>query len=119
MLTAIIAPALKRIQATGWRLMKPCTSACMIDACGAASTGARVARRRLAELERLRQHHDRQADRDRRGDDPEELHPLLRRRRGAEPVAGLQIGDRLPRDRQRRAHHAGDGHHEEHARRRR
>ena len=38
----------------------------MIDACGAASTGARVARRRLAELERLRQHHDRQADRDRR-----------------------------------------------------
>ena len=41
MLTAIIAPAPKSSHATGWRLMKPCTSACMIDACGAAST-ARV-----------------------------------------------------------------------------
>ena len=41
MTTAMTAPTVKRTHATGCRLMKPCTSACMIDACGAAST-ARV-----------------------------------------------------------------------------
>ena len=48
-------------------------------------------------------------------DDAEELHLLLRRRRGAEPVAGLEIGDGLAGDGQRGADHAGDRHHEEHA----
>ena len=51
-----------------------------------------------------------------RGDDAEELDLLLRRGRGAQPVAGLEIGDRLAGDRERGADHAGDRHDEEHAR---
>ena len=73
MLTAIAAPAPKSTYATGCRLMKPSTSAFMMEACGDGEHGARIARRRLAELKRLRQHHDRQADGDRRRDDAEEL----------------------------------------------
>ena len=49
-------------------------------------------------------------------DHAEELHLLLRRRRRAEPVAGLQVGDGLARHRERGADHARDRHDEEHAR---
>ena len=48
------------------------------------------------------------------GDHAQELDLLLRGGRGAEPVAGLEIGDGLAGDGERGADHAGDRHHEEH-----
>ena len=69
----------------------------------------------VAELEGARQQHDGEPHRHGSGNHSQKLDLLLRRRRGAQPVAGLEIGDGLARNRERRAHHAGDGHDEEHA----
>ena len=88
----------------------------MMEACGDGSTGrmspgaASPNWNARASSTMVRPGHDR------RRDDAQELHLLLRRRRRAQPVAGLEIGDGLPGDRKRRAHHARHRHHEEHAR---
>ena len=50
-----------------------------------------------------------------RGDDRDELYFLLRRGRGADPIAGLQVSDELSGGAQGNADHARKGHHEKHA----
>ena len=76
MMSAIAAPAPNNMYATGWWLMKPSTSAFMMEAWGG-QHGADVARRCLAELERARQHYDGEARRDGRREHPDELGLLL------------------------------------------
>ena len=77
---------------------------------------ARVAGGGFAELEGVGQQDDGEAGGDGRGNDADELDLLLRGGRGAEPVAGLEVGDELAGDAERGADHARNGHDEEHAR---
>ena len=83
---------------------------------GRGENGARVAGSGFSELEGVGQEHNGEPGSSGGGQDAKEFGLLLRGWSVAEPVAGFEVGHELAGDAQRGAHHAGNGHDEEHAR---